>query len=260
MHAHHDLSATLLLELGLRAESLLGSTPDTTRWGMLAAPLIFGTVLWAGLRQVPEGARLNTAGQVMLTTLGLASAGVVAGFFSGWDGLQGWLSPETALHSGALLMVLSGVTMLAGGFLRLRRERCWMVQLTAGALLAGAGALGLKGLEVVAFSRNDYALASVVVPMNRVAMGIAGLYLLGALLVALKMPRRLAPISALLALLGLIALVCSWPQVDRSLSLTGHRRMLRDPPQLRASGDYGSARTWPEYDRHPRPVIDAAVE
>ena len=257
MHPHHDLSATLLLQLGLRAESLIGSAPDTARWGMLAAPLIFGAVLWMGLRRVPAGARLNSAGQVMLTTLGLASAGVVAGFFSGWAGLQGWMSPETAPRSGALLMVLSGVTMLAGGFLRLRGERGWMVQLTAGALLAGAAALGLKGLEVMAFSRNDYALASVVVPMNRVAMGVAGLYFLGAMLVALKMPRRLAPISAMLALLGLVALVSGWPQAHRSSPLTEHCSMLSQAPELRAPEGAAPERTWPEYDHRSRSVIDA---
>lgn len=256
MSAAQDLSATILLALGRLSEPIVGVTPDTERWGMLAAPLLLGAILWAGLRLVPRGARLNGAGQVMLTTIGLAGAGLVAGFFSGWAGLQGWQQPGLAHHSGTLLMVLSGITMLAGGFLRLRGDRDWMVQLTAGALLAGAGALGLKALEVMAFSRNDYALASVVVPMNRVAMGVAVLYLLGALLVALKMPRQMAPISAVLTLLGLVALVTGWPQVSLSGTPVPAPGMLTDAPELLTREEILQERTWPKYDRHPLTVID----
>ncbi|MFT5684378.1 MAG: hypothetical protein ACI8RZ_005319 [Myxococcota bacterium] len=260
MNPLQDLSADLIFELAVLSD-LTAFIPGASGFGMLAAPLVLGAVLWAGHRRLPEGARLNGAGQVMLTAIGLAGAGLVAGFFSGSSGLMGWMWPEAAHHTGALLMTLCGVTMLAGGFLRLCGERGWLVQLTAGALLTGAGALGLKGLEVMAFSHNDYALASVVVPMNRAAMGIAGLYLAGALLVALKMPRRLAPFSAVLTVLGLVVLVSGW-SLEYAAGSSGRslqRITLTDAPELIDQESVSEERTWPNYYGRSLATIDVTL-
>jgi hypothetical protein len=224
--------------------------PDLSALSLLGAPLVLLGVLWLGCALVPRGARLNPAGQVMLTAIALGLSGRLALGLSGLPEitmLSDWTRP-TAM----LLMVLCGSTMLAGGFLRLRGDRGWLVQLVAGALLAGAGAAGLKGLEVMAFAHNDFALASVSAPMSRVAMGIAGLYLLGALLVATRMPRRLAPLSAVLAVLGLVAWISSRGVTVSANDLTWEPVLLEQP-------EPGTERAWPIYHAHVLTVIDVTL-
>ena len=73
----------VLAELSLNDQNSFDEGPSAIRWGMLAAPLILLLVRRVGARLVPDGKQLNGAGQVMLTGVALAIAGLVAVSFAG---------------------------------------------------------------------------------------------------------------------------------------------------------------------------------
>jgi len=205
MEAFSAVSGPLLLSPQLEA-------------GMIGAPLVLLAVLWAGRACLPEGTQLNAAGWVMLTGTGLLLSLAAAVIFAGPAGLHGWNAPPGARQSARLLGVMGGTAALAGGILWRGGPREPLVRLSAGGVLAGAGALVLKCIEVVTVIDPDHAAASLAAPLGQVAMWIAGIYLLGALVVALTLPRRAAPLSAVLLLLALLALVSGWspPSPDGS--------------------------------------------
>ena len=210
-------------------------------------PIIALMLTWGVcLRQVPTGSAPNAAGWLLLGLLGLLTGGLTAGFIGGWESVVGWMQASTALHTTMLLAILSGLTFTTAAMLMRVGRQEPLVHRAMVALVMLSGTLGAKSMETYAFFRNDYALASATSSVSTVTLGIAVLYLLGALLVALRMPRRAAPLGVVLCMMGLVAVMVGGSMVGSQSCWMPLPRMADAPVQL-SEGFIGSHRVWPRY-------------